>query len=72
MTRQEMYSEQRKETMNKQVSSLHHSQQTKTETTEVSQEAAEWQQMAKKEKSYTTYAESSHFSMVSVISDLET
>merc|ERR1719402_441395 len=43
MKRQEMYSEQRKETMNKQVSSLHHSQlaqlsqQTKTETTAVSQ-----------------------------------
>ena len=30
----------------------------------VSRETAEWQEMARKEKNYVNYAESSHFSMV--------
>ena len=65
-SRQEMYSEQRKEMMSKQVSSLHQSKQEQvSSTTCLSSEAQEWQQMAKKEKSYTEYSEQSHFNMVS-------
>jgi len=64
VARQEMYSEQRKEMMSKQVSNLHQSKHEQiTTTSSMSAEAMEWQQMAKKEKSYVEYAESSHFSM---------
>ena len=65
ISRQEMYSEQRKEMMSKQVSSLHQSKHEQTATSSIiSSEAQEWQQMARKEKSYVEYAEASHFSMV--------
>ena len=63
-----MYSEQRKEMMSKQVTSLHQSKQeqvTSSSSTCLSSEAQEWQQMARKEKSYTEYSEQSHFNMVS-------
>ena len=66
-SRQEMYTEQRKEMMSKQVSSLHQSKQEQiTTSSSMSSEAQEWQQMARKEKSYVEYAEASHFSMVRV------
>ena len=66
ISRQEMYTEQRKEMMSKQVSSLHQSKHEQiTTSSSMSSEAQEWQQMAKKEKSYVEYAEASHFSMVS-------
>lgn len=65
--RQEMYSEQRKEMMNKQVTNLHQSKHEQHITSSSSvTEANEWQQIAKKEKSYSEFAEHSHFSMVSV------
>ena len=63
-----MYSEQRKEMMSKQVTSLHQSKQeqvSSTSTSHLSSDAQEWQQMAKKEKSYTEYSEQSSFNMVS-------
>ena len=69
-SRQEMYSEQRKEMMSKQVTSLHQSKQeqvSSSSTTCVSSEAQEWQQMAKKEKNYTEYSEQSSFNMVSSV-----
>lgn len=64
-SRQEMYSEQRKEMMNKQVTNLHQSKQEQHVMTSSSHvtEAQEWQQIAKKEKSYSEFAEQSHFSM---------
>ena len=68
-SRQEMYSEQRKEMMNKQVTNLHQSKQEQhvmTSSTHVT-EAQEWQQIAKKEKSYSEFAEQSHFSMVRLV-----
>lgn len=37
---------------------------------EVSQETKEWQDMARKEKHHVEYAESSHFSMVSIQSEM--
>ena len=65
--RQEMYSEQRKEMINKHVTNLHQSKHEQHITTSSSvTEANEWQQIAKKEKSYSEFAENSHFSMVSV------
>ena len=64
-TRNEMYTEQRKETINKQVASIHQSKQQQSMSMK-SSEAQEWQHIAKKEKSYTEYAEHSHFSMVSL------
>ena len=64
-TRHEMYTEQRKEMMNKQVTSIHQSKQEQTMSM-TSTEANEWQAMARKEKSYAEYAENSHFSMVSL------
>ena len=65
-SRQEMYSEQRKEMMNKQVTNLHQSKQEQHVMTSSSHvtEAQEWQQIAQKEKSYSEFAEQSHFSMV--------
>ena len=64
LARHEMYSEERRENMVSQVSSLHqHSSQSSSQV--VSQETAEWQEMARKEKTHVEYAESSHFSMVS-------
>ena len=61
-----MYSEQRKEMMSKQVTSLHQSKAEQvSSSTCLSSEAQEWQQMAKKEKSYTEYSEQSSFNMVS-------
>ena len=62
--RHEMYTEQRKEMMNKQVTNIHQSKQEQT-VSMTSSEAREWQAIAKKEKSYAEYAENSHFSMVS-------
>ena len=59
-----MYSEQRKEMLSKQVSSLHHSKQELTTTT-MSAEAQEWQEMARREKIVTEHSEQSHFNMVS-------
>jgi hypothetical protein len=65
-----MYSEERREAMQQQVSSLHTAshQQTLSSTTTsnstLSKEAQEWQQLARKEKHHVEYAESSHFSMV--------
>ena len=65
-SRQEMYSEQRREMMSKQVSSLHHSKNEQvTSSTSLSSEAQEWQQMAKREKTITEYSEQSQFNMVS-------
>ena len=66
-SRQEMYSEQRREMMSKQVTSLHQSkqEQVSSSSTCLSSEAQEWQQMALKEKSYTEYSEQSSFNMVS-------
>ena len=67
-SRHEMYSEQRKEMMSKQVTSLHQSKAEQvSSSTCLSSEAQEWQQMAKKEKSYTEYSEQSSFNMVSSI-----
>ena len=65
-SRQEMYSEQRKEMMSKQVTSLHQSKQEQVSSAScLSSEAQEWQEMARKEKSYTEYSEQSSFNMVS-------
>ena len=64
-TRHEMYTEQRKEMMNKQVTSIHQSKQEQTMSM-TSTEANEWQAIAKKEKSYAEYAENSNFIMVSL------
>ena len=65
--RQEMYSEQRKEIMSKQVTNLHQSKSEQhTSSSSNVTETTEWQQIAKKEKSYSEYAESSHFNMVSL------
>jgi len=61
-TRHEMYTEQRREMMNKQVTSIHQSKQEQTMSM-TSTEANEWQAIARKEKSYAEYAENSHFSM---------
>jgi hypothetical protein len=67
--RQEMYSEERREVMQQQVSSLHHHQQQQQQqvSCSVSQEAQEWQLLARKEKQHVEYAESSHFSMVRLL-----
>ena len=59
-----MYSEQRKEMMSKQVTNLHQSKHESSSSQSQTIESCEWQQIAKKEKSYSEYAESSHFSMV--------
>ena len=68
VARQEMYSEQRKEMMSKQVSSLHQSKQEQvTTTSSISKEALEWQEMARREKSYVEHTETTHSSMVSLI-----
>ena len=56
-----MYTEERKENMTSQVSQLHHHEMREEH---VSQETQEWQEMARREKHYVEYAESSHFSMV--------
>lgn len=61
--RQEMYSEQRKEMMNKQVTSLHQSRQEHHFESNVT-EVSEWQQKAMKEKNYSEFTEHSQFSMV--------
>ena len=61
--RQQMYSEQRKEMINKQVTSLHqrqHEQHFESSHTETH----EFQQMASKEKSYSEFKEHSQFDMV--------
>merc|ERR1711963_489639 len=61
-SKQEMYSEQRKEMMSKQVTNLHQSKHEQHITSSSSvTEANEWQQIAKKEKSYSEFAEHSHF-----------
>ncbi len=65
--RQEMYSEERREVMQQQVSSLHHHHQQQQVSCSVSQEAQEWQLLARKEKQHVEYAESSHFSMVRLL-----
>ena len=73
-SRQEMYSEQRREMMNKQVSSLHQSkEQVVTSSSScLSSEAQEWQQMARREKTFTEQSEQSHFNMVSQHGDILT
>ena len=64
-----MYSEERKEALVSQVSSLH--RQEVSQMTQVSQETEEWQQMARREKHHVQYAESSHFSMVNILIRLQ-
>jgi len=67
--RQEMYTEERKEAIVNQVSQIHQRQEV---SQEVSQETAEWQEMARREKHHVEYAESSHFSMQNMTSPMFT
>jgi len=53
--------------MSKQVSSLHQSKQEQvTTTSSISKEALEWQEMARREKSYVEHTETTHSSMTNM------